>query len=68
MQISVLSCIFNGFRASLVFWFFGLIRHRGRGDMTAAAWPGLPPKYPTHGKRAFFKNFAKIKKDIPALF
>ena len=40
----------------------------GRGDLAAAAWCGLPPKCPTHGKRTFFKNSAKIKKDIPVPF
>lgn len=29
---------------------------------------GLSPKCPTHVKRAFFKNSAKIKKDIPVPF
>nr|DAN36834.1 MAG TPA: hypothetical protein [Caudoviricetes sp.] len=36
--------------------------------MATAAWGGLPPKCPTHGKRPFSKKSAKIKKDIPVPF
>lgn len=57
-------------------WFPGFAGRRvfrpdrvtGAGDLAAAAWVGLPPKCPTHGERTFFKNSAKIKKDIPVPF
>ena len=55
MQISVLSCIFNGFRASLVFWFFGLIRRRGRGICQRQRGPGYLRNTRHMGKEPFSK-------------